>query len=172
MTDAVMYAKYNQDSNRIIYDILSGMPSEEREKNRGSHFSLAGGLNHMAGSTVYFLEMFKPALAGNANALKAISALPALPMEEPRGDEQWKKFGEALCAIDAAYVGMAEALGDSDMKLPVKLDWYDGNPDSVPIYYLLAQVVVHNAHHRGQISQTLDELKIENNVYEMHFLPE
>jgi uncharacterized damage-inducible protein DinB len=57
---------------------------------------------------------------------------------------------------------MAEALSESDMKLPIKIDWYGGNPASVPLSFMLSQLLLHNIHHRGQISQILDSLKIDN----------
>jgi len=60
---------------------------------------------------------------------------------------------------------------ESDLKLPVKLDWYAGNPDSVPLSFLLSQLLVHNTHHRGQISQVLYELKIDNDFSGIGILP-
>ena len=172
MTDAVMYAKYNQEGNKAIYDILSAMSNEEREKDRKSFYgSLSGMLRHTLGGTVFFLGMFQPALAGNAEASRAIASLPALPADGPLDDGQWKQFGKTMAAIDSAYVAMAESLSEADLKLPVKLDWYGGNPDSVPISYLLSQLLVHNTHHRGQISQVLDEMKIENDFSGIGILP-
>jgi uncharacterized damage-inducible protein DinB len=44
----------------------------------------------------------------------------------------------------------------------VKLDWYKGKPATVPLSVMLQQLVTHNLHHRGQISQILDSLKIDN----------
>jgi len=168
-----MYARYNQDANRQVFDLLSGLSREEREKDRGGYFkSLSGTLLHNAGTTVYFLGLYRPALAGNAEASKALSALPELPAEGPMDDAQWQKLGEAVAAIDAAYVAMAKALGESDLRLPVKLDWYGGDPEAVPLGFMLGQLVVHNTHHRGQISQTLDELKIEHDFSGIQFLPD
>jgi uncharacterized damage-inducible protein DinB len=48
------------------------------------------------------------------------------------------------------------------MKLPVKIDWFGGNPAEITVSFLLSQLVVHNIHHRGQISQILDSMKIDN----------
>jgi len=173
MTDAVMYAKYNQAGNKAVYDILSGMPCEEREKDRGGFYgSLSGMLRHVTGGTTYFLGMFEPALTGNAAATNALASLPPAPEKGALDDAQWKKLGDALDAIDAAYVAMAEALNEPDLKLPVKLDWYDGDPESVPLAFMLSQLLVHNTHHRGQISQALDVLKIEHEFSGIHMLPD
>jgi len=163
MNEALMYARYNQAGNGKIYAILSGMPSEEREKDRGSYYgSLSGLLRHVIGGTLYFLDMFRAPLAGNAAASGAVAALPAMPPEEPLNDSQWEELGRALEKADAAYAALAEALGPADLPLPVKTGWYSGNPAEVPLSFMLSQLVVHNVHHRGQISQVLDSLKIDN----------
>jgi uncharacterized damage-inducible protein DinB len=57
---------------------------------------------------------------------------------------------------------MAQVLTEQDFSRPIKLDWYGGNPESVPLSFMLSQLVLHNTHHRGQISQILDALKIDN----------
>ena len=174
MTEAVMYARYNQAGNRKIYDILNGMSNEEREKDRGSYYgSLSGLFRHTLGGTWFFLDMFRTPLAGNAAALKSIAALPPLPAEGPLTEAQWKELGAVLEAVDVAYIGMAEALSVTDLQLPVKLEWYGGNPDSVPLVFILSQLLVHNTHHRGQISQVLDSLKIDNDFsgIDIAFLP-
>ena len=166
MNETVMYAKYNQTGNKTIYDILNTMSNEERETDRGAYYgSLSGMVRHVLGGTVYFLNLFKDTLKNNANALKAVSALEniSLPGEkEQLSESRWKELGVTLETVDAAYVNMTEALTGADASLPVKIDWYGGNPGSVPLSFMLSQLLVHNTHHRGQISQILDSLKIDN----------
>jgi uncharacterized damage-inducible protein DinB len=96
-----------------------------------------------------------------------------MPAEGPLNETQWKELGGTLEAVDATYIGMAEALSETDLRQPVKLDWYGGNPDSVPLSFMLGQLLVHNTHHRGQISQILDMLKIDNDFsgIDVAFLP-
>ena len=165
MKEAVMYAKYNQAGNKVIFDLLDKLSNDEREKDRGSFYgSLSGLFRHVFGGTRFFLGMYKTVLTGNAAALKAISAIETLPKfpEGPLNEAQWKELRSAAAAIDAAYVALTEALNGSDLGLPLKIEWYGGNPDSVPLSFMLSQLVVHNTHHRGQISQILDSLKIDN----------
>ena len=164
MKDTLIYAKYNQAGNKAIYNILNAMSNKEREKDRGSYYgSLSGLLRHILGGTKFFLGMYKGALADGA-ALKAVSAVDSVPFpaEGELSESQWKELGSALEAVDSVYINMAEALTEADLSRPVKIDWYGGNPDSVPLSFMLSQLVVHNTHHRGQISQILDSLKIEN----------
>ena len=164
MNIELMYAKYNQAGNQTIYHILSKLSNDDREKDRGSFYgSLSGMLLHIMGGTFYFLSMYKEALKNNDAAIKALVSIENLSLPEGNlSSAQWKETGTALDAIDAAYVKMAEAIGDSDLKNPVKIDWYGGNPAEVPLQFMLHQLVVHNTHHRGQISQILDSLKIDN----------
>jgi uncharacterized damage-inducible protein DinB len=165
MNEAVMYAKYNQAGTKTIYGLLDNMSNDDRERDRGSfHGSLSGPFRQMIGGTRFFLGMYKATLGGNVAAVKAISAienLPPLP-KGPLNEVQWKELESTVAAIDAAYVGMAEALKESDLNLPVKIEWYGGNPASTPLSFMLSQHLVSNTHHRGQISQILDSLKIDN----------
>jgi len=165
MNEAVIYAKYNQESNKTIFGLLNKMSNDDREKNRDSFYgSLSGLFRHIIGGTQFFLGIFKTALGSNAQALKAISAIENLP-KQPEGalsEVQWKELETVVIAVDKAYVAIVEALSESDLSLPVKIEWYGGNPASVPLSFMLSQLVVHNTHHRGQISQILDSLKIDN----------
>ena len=164
MKGIIMYAKYNQAGNRTIYDILSKMSNDDREKDRGSFYkSLSGLFCHILGGTSYFLGMYKEALKNNGSAQKALASLEGVTVPEGAlNDAQWKELKTALDTIDAAYVHMAEALSEADMAQPVKVDWYGGNPPDIPLAVMLHQLAVHNTHHRGQISQILDSLKIDN----------
>jgi len=174
MKETAIYAKYNQAGNKAIYGILNAMSNEERELNRGSYYgSLSGLLRHILGGTKFFLGMYKGALADGA-ALKAVSATDGVSfhVEGELSEGQWKELGAALEAVDAAYINMAEALTETELSRPVKIDWYGGNPESVPLSFMISQLVVHNTHHRGQISQILDTLKIDNDYsgIEVEFL--
>ena len=165
MKETVMYANYNREGNKIIYDLLNKMSNDDREKDRGSFCgSLSELFRHNVGATQYFLRLYKTTLTGNAAAVKALSAIESLP-KLPDGtlnETQWKELESISDAVDAAYIAMAEALNESDLSLPVKIDWFGGNPDAVPLSFMLSQLLVHNTHHRGQISQILDSLKIKH----------
>jgi uncharacterized damage-inducible protein DinB len=165
MNEALMYAKYNQEGNATIFGLLDKMSNDDREKDRGSFYgSLSGLFRHIIGGTRFFLGMYKTALNSNKAALNAISAIETLPKitEGTLSEVQWKELESIVNTIDAAYINMSEALSESDLGLPVKIDWFGGNPGSVPLSFMLSQLVVHNTHHRGQISQILDSLKIDN----------
>jgi uncharacterized damage-inducible protein DinB len=158
------FAKYNEEADKAIIAILNKMTNADREKNRKSYYaSLSGLVRHSLGGTVFLLGMLKASVGGNANALKALEPLAKFEHFEGKLDEaQWKKIVSAIKAADKAYIGFISALEEKDFKAPVKLDWYKGKPPTVPVSFMLQNLVVHGTHHRGQISQILDELKIDN----------
>jgi uncharacterized damage-inducible protein DinB len=161
----VIFAKHNAEANGSIVKILEKLSNEEREKGRGSYYeSLSGLARHILGGVCFFGSMFTKPLAGNAAASKALAGLAAIP-RPPEGaltEAQWKDVVAAIDTADKAYVALTEALKAEDLDAPVELNWYGGNPASVPLAFMLQQLVAHNIHHRGQISQILDELKIDN----------
>jgi uncharacterized damage-inducible protein DinB len=164
MNEILMYARHNQAVNRIVYDLLDKISNDDREKDRGSYYgSLSGLFRHIIGGSQYYLKIYKKPLSNNADVEQKITAiekfkLPAGPISET----QWKELEPVMIAIDAACISVAEEMKEHDLNLPVDVDWYDGNPASVPLFFMLSQLLVHNVHHRGQISQILDSLKIEN----------
>jgi uncharacterized damage-inducible protein DinB len=159
----VIFAKQNEDADKAFVSILDKMGNDEREKNRKSYYgSLSGLARHVLGGTAFFLGMFKDVVAGNAAALKALEPLAKVETfhDTKKLDEaQWKKFCSGVKTANKAYVEFVSALSDEDLKKPVK--WF-GKPATVPLSFALQSLVAHNIHHRGQISQILDSLKIDN----------
>ena len=166
MNDVLMYAKYNQASNKTVIDLLDKMSNDEREKDRGSFYrSFSGLLRHISDDGVRLvLGMYKTGEGKNAAVLKILSEIEKIPLlpKESLSETQWKEFKSVVAAMDAAYVNVAEVLEENDLNLPIKIDWFGGNPVSVPFSYLLNLLLVNGVHHRGQISQIFDTLKIEN----------
>jgi uncharacterized damage-inducible protein DinB len=171
----VTFAQYNEDADKAVTGILDKLTNEDREKNRKSYYkSLSGLYCHLLGGTVFFLGMFKEVVPNNAAAQKALK--PLAKVELFRGkltEEQWQKTAAGMKAADKAYLAFVESLSEEDLEAPVKLSWYGGKPPAVPLYFMLQQLVAHGTHHRGQISQILDSLKIDNDFsgINVKFLP-
>jgi uncharacterized damage-inducible protein DinB len=157
------FAQYNQEANKKVLELLNGLSNDEREKGRGSFYdSLSGLVRHIGGGTLFFAGLFRGAL-GSSPAAKALAALEKISFPQGTLDAAaWKQTAAALEAADKALVECAGALTEADLAAPVKLDWYGGNPPDVPLSFMFFQLSVHNTHHRGQVSQILDELKIDN----------
>ncbi|GMO45143.1 MAG: DinB family protein [Treponemataceae bacterium] len=158
-----MFANYNKEANQTILALLDKLSNDEREKERGSYYgSLSGLFRHVMGGTKFFLSLYKEALSENPAALNIIGN--ALSAEIPEGklsETQWRGLAASLSKLDNALTGLIGTLGEGELRLPVK--WFTGSPAEVPLSFMLHQLAAHNTHHRGQISQILDELKIDNN---------
>jgi uncharacterized damage-inducible protein DinB len=170
----VLFAQYNQAANKTILGILDKLSNDEREKDRGSYYkSLSSLFRHLGGGAVFFAGIFKAAV-NNSATIKALSPLEKISL--PKGDlseAQWKQAAAAIETVDQALTDFTVALTDADLAALVTINWYGGNPAAVPLSFLLNQLITHGIHHRGQISQILDELKIDNNYsgIDIAFLP-
>jgi uncharacterized damage-inducible protein DinB len=171
----LMFAQYNKSANEVIYEILDTLSNDEREKARGSYYgSLTGLFRHLMGGTFFFSKLFKGALAGKKAALIVLDALSDIKIpKDAITQEQWKALKASLETIDSTFINLISALEDSDFNLPLKIDWYGDNYPEVPLAFMINQLIAHGTHHRGQISQILDELKIDNDYSGINiaFLP-
>ncbi|MDR1451804.1 MAG: DinB family protein [Helicobacteraceae bacterium] len=159
------FAKHNQEANVKVVEILDGkFSAAARQEERGSYYgSLEGLTKHIAGGTLALLRMAKTALSADANAQNVLIALDDLSVDaNPLDINGWQKLKAAIAAADRAWVNLAATLNDRDYDAPVKTEWYGGNPASIPLGALLTNLASHNIHHRGQLSQIFDSLKIDN----------
>lgn len=157
--------KFNNEANKAVGDILDKMSDADRERNRKSYYgSLSGLYRHIIGGTYYFLSLMGKAAKDNATALKALA--PLAKVELPKGKklsgEQWKMAEAAKKIVDKALIAFVEALEEKDYAAMVEIPFYKGKPPAVPLHFLLQMLNAHGVHHRGQISQILDSLKIDN----------
>jgi uncharacterized damage-inducible protein DinB len=158
----LVQARYNKATNKTVYDILSGLSNEEREKNRGGYYkSLSENFRHFTGSAGFFHKALKGALSGNEAAVKALSYEAARSPEGELTEAQWKDIAAYLETVDEAQIRLVETLRPEDFDIPVTFGPRDRPP--VPLYYLLMMLHSHAIHHRGQISEILDEMKVDNN---------
>jgi uncharacterized damage-inducible protein DinB len=167
------FAQYNDDADKAFVAILDKLSNDDREKNRKSYFgSLSGLARHVLAGTDFFLGRIKDGVPKNAAAQKALQPLAKIEIlkEKKLSEEQWKKVTAGIKAADKAYINFVDALSDTDLDAPVK--WFD-KPEEVPLSFALQILTAHNVHHRGQISQVLDSLKIDNDFSGINakFLP-
>ena len=165
----ITYANYCKDADQAVLSLLNTLSNEEREKDRGSYYkSLSGLARHVLQGTLYFQGLFKPAVSHNAQAMKAFAPLEGITVpQDTLTEAQWKALASVFETVDRSIIALVSSLTDTDFKISIKVPWYQGNPDAVPLSFLLQSLVMHGAHHRGQISQILDELKIDNNYSPM-----
>ncbi|MDR1987074.1 MAG: DinB family protein [Treponema sp.] len=171
----LMFTQYYKAGNQAVLAILQTLSPEEREKERGSYYgSLSGLVRHIGKGTLFFQGRFKTALSHKAPALKALAASESLVIpQDTAAEAQWNALVQAFETLDNGLIQMASALDEPDFTIPVPILSYGGNPDKVPLYFLLYQLTMHGTHHRGQIAQILDEMKIPNDYFgiDPSFLP-
>ncbi|MDR3163428.1 MAG: DinB family protein [Helicobacteraceae bacterium] len=154
------FARQNGEANRTLLRILETLSEEELNRSRGYYGSLLGSLRHILGAEHFFLSLFRQTLAKNGDAQRILNFLD--DARQPDG-LTLSELKEPFARADDALIVLLEELNNEDLKTPVKTEWYGGNPDIVPLFFMLQQLTSHGIHHRGQISQVLDDLKVENN---------
>ncbi|MDR3347407.1 MAG: DinB family protein [Helicobacteraceae bacterium] len=155
------FAKQNAEANETVLAILSRLDHSALVKDRGSYYgSLLNMARHILGGEQFFLGLFAKALETNKAALPLLSFLAGAK----KADElELDALIAAQKKADRALVALLETLSANDLLAPVAIDWYGKERPSVPLYFMLQQLIAHGIHHRGQISQVLDSLKIDNN---------
>jgi uncharacterized damage-inducible protein DinB len=169
----LMYARYAKRADASVLGLLDGLSRDACEEDRKSFCgSLSGLAKHLLEGTVYFHGLFRASLPAKATQALAASAGLAIPAGN-LSILQWQDAKAAISAADQATVDLVLALSEKECSLPVSLDWYDGKPASVPFHFLANHLFVHGTHHRGQISQILDELGIEHDFsgIDLEFMP-
>lgn len=169
----LLYARYTQRANQSVIALLDGLSLAQRNEDRKSYYkSLSGLMSHAVGGTSYFHGLFRAAAPAAAKALKATEGL-SIPEGEKLSDEQWAELKRSCAVADKATVEFIEAATEAELSTPIKIDWYGGKPEAVPLCFLLHNFYVHGTHHRGQISQVLDEMGIEHDFsgLDVEFLP-
>ena len=171
----IMYANYLRKTNEIIYSLLNGLSNDQREKDQGSYYkSLSGLLRHIVFGTKFFLGLYKSGLKPDCAASKVIDKLENQQLPDGALTEaQWQDFKTIMSHTDTTLVDFISALDETEFNAPIKIEWYQGKPDAVPLAFMLNQLIAHGIHHQGQVSQILDELKIDNNYsgIGIEFLP-
>jgi uncharacterized damage-inducible protein DinB len=161
----LMYARYSQRADASVFALLNGLSILDLNEDRGSYYkSLSGLACHLVGGTTYFHGMFRSALQSSSTAAEALKATEdlACPEADELTEEQWADLRSCSAIADQTTVDFVRVASVAELSASVKLDWYGGDPDAVPLTFLLHNVYVHGIHHRGQISQMLDSMGIEH----------
>jgi uncharacterized damage-inducible protein DinB len=157
----LMYARHTKQTNASVLALVDALSPEVREADRKSFYKSLSGLEaHILDATIYFHGLFRASFPAAAKALAATAALKA--PEGKLSTAQWTKLKSDLAAADQAFVDLVSSLSEAELAYPIELDWYEGKPASVPFHFLACHLYEHGTHHRGQISQILDELGIEH----------
>ncbi len=168
----VMYAHYSKRADKSVADLLSTLDIHTRNEGGKCYYgSIHGGFRHIYGSILYFQGVIRASMPSSAAYMGEIAL--SFPEEGDLDEGAFASLCACLEKADQGTIDFVASLSDNDLRVPVKLDWYSDR-STVPLYFFLNQIFVHGTHHRGQISQILDELKIEHDFssIDLEFLGE
>ncbi len=170
MTNAIsLFARYNDHADRLMFQVLDELDPELLNRSVGSYFeSIIGILNHILISHLGWLVRFRDGGIASRPLMD-----PALHFEHPG-------FGKILHADYAALKGHQLGVDRVILEFVAELTGTGGGspgigPDQAFTYVdrkgeehrfrvgdLLLHVLNHATHHRGQISQILDDAGVEH----------
>ena len=153
-------AKYNRDADKKVAQVFDAMSEEERQRDRKAYFkSFHDTLDHLASSGIFW-----------QNTIRSVH--PDFPcfsqnyfnMQFERGKTSFPEYSElkkTVFNLDDNWIEIINKLSDEELETPFIFKTPYGEMNVSPIMVILRHIN-HCTHHRGQISQILDELKIEN----------
>ena len=115
--------------------------------------------NHqlLFGRRLYYERISCPDLSGLSHSY--------MDYKTERGKLNFPDFSElqkAIETLDNAFVEMVASLSDEDLSRTVTFTTTRGTAEYALCIFIM-QYANHGTHHRGQISQILDEMGVENN---------
>ena len=150
-----LYARYNKDTNNEIIKLLSNLSEDELKRERNTYYkSIYNLFNHLVIAEWYCL-----------NAMLYISG------RDYSADRETIKrieasFGESytiMQELDERLICFINGVTEEELKLEKKnLKIYNGRIVDISVWEFITQHITHQLHHKGQLSQVLDELKIEH----------
>jgi len=156
-------ARYNRRANEELFAALAGLTDRARKRDQGSWFgSLHGIVNHVLVADLHWLKRFR--------ALAPDSAVLADPRLSPP-NLSWGLLHEDFDAQRRDRAMVDERLGAWFEEFPAGrygevFTYVDsaGTERRAAAGRAFEFLFLHQAHHRGQISQILDQLGLPNNV--------
>jgi len=151
---------YNCRANGSVISIFKKLTSDDLYKDRGSFMkSLFGLMDHIVEGENYFIKQLE-------------TAYPALSFLSHKYSKMESKYNEinftsldemtdALKTCDQSVMTFIDSIKPDMLNDTIEVESFNGKK-SWTAAYLLLQLINHSVHHRGQISQILDETGIEN----------
>jgi len=152
-----LFALYSQGVNDKLNGLLAALGPQAYSQERNTYFRSLHGLHlHLAQST--------KSLQRNIRTISGDKYLVS-----PLTDESFEVKSvplEDLCRLqseyDANFVVFSLVFDNQDLSLRGTRTLRTGQVIELSISDLLTQYMVHTAHHRGQLSQLLDELGVDH----------
>jgi len=155
-----LFAVYNASTNEKIHQLLLALGPEAYTQERKTFFSSIQALHLHLIQTTKNLQSFVRANFGGQYFVS--------PLTEEAFEVKPQTLEDAvqlLAAYDAQLVAFSAQWTGSDATHPKKKRTLrNGSMVLVSISDLLTHYMVHTAHHRGQLSQILDEIGVDHDI--------
>ncbi len=159
----VRLARYNGRANAEMYEALSRVTDRARRRETGSWFgSIHGLLNHVIVCEIAWLRRYR-AMAPDSPALTDPCLDPPNLMWDHDLHEDFDELASHQAAVDAAARAWFAELPESRYGEIFEYQDSSGSLHDVVACDAFDFLLVHNTHHRGQVSQILDTLGVANN---------
>lgn len=146
---------YNAWANRRLYDTVAGLTDAERAQDLRAFFrSVTGTLNHLVVTDTLWLDRIE-------GRLPSFDRLDACPFPD------FTALRAVRADLDARLIALAAGLELERLEAPLYFTTTAGVPRAQPLASVLAHVINHQTHHRGQVSDLVSRLGHETPVLDM-----
>lgn len=157
-----MLADYNAHANREMYAVVAKLSDEQRMREVGSFYkSIFGLLSHIYSSDVGWLLRIGEKVA----PYKALATPVLTGQPHQWGSPPFKDFASLEAkrpALDAVFTNLISEVPEADLTKVITYANFRGEQRTVAFWQALAHLFNHQTHHRGAVSEVLDELKVTN----------
>jgi uncharacterized damage-inducible protein DinB len=157
-------ARYNERANLEMFEVLAGLTGRARRRDTGSWFgSLLGILNHIIICDINWLRRYRPLSPGSPVLNDPALDPPNLSWDHDlHGD--FRGLREHRARVDVLIRSWFEAFPTSRCNEVFSYSDSAGTNRKAVAAQAFEFLFLHQAHHRGQISQILDNLGLPNNL--------
>ncbi len=159
------YAKCNQHINADLIKVLQGAKENAYDRKVDGYFKSIGEiLDHIYKADLVWLSSFRTV---RDYSIFGDPVFGAAPKGSERAFVDIGAYAAARAHLDAIFIRLADEIEDADLdKLVVRVTRMGERQEKL-FWKALIHVFNHQTHHRGQVSQILDQLNIENDYSNM-----
>jgi len=153
-------ARYNGAANKVVFQLVDGLPPEERTRVRGSYFgSLLGVLGHILLCDINWLRRFR-VVFGEAGLLTHPRLAPSGHVWTQYSFGDFETLSRERALVDGLFIDWVACADTGRFGETLAYTDSRGTPCRYVFREALDHVFNHQTHHRGQVSQILDELGV------------
>ena len=155
-----LWAKYNAATDEKISSLLAGLGDAAYTQERNTFFKSLSAL-HLHYIQTY--KFYQSLIRKNSGGTYFVSPLTEEAFEvKPAHLAEASQFA---ADYDQLFVAFAESVTEADLAGPkTPRTMRSGKTFLLSIGEIVTQYMNHTAHHRGQLSQLLDELGVEHDI--------